>query len=119
MKRLTLDQTWEQCLAMWKWMVEQLDAGSEKSTKLLKQDYMAISGLSMDNGDNCFFCDYHEAAGFEILDGFDSDEPICQKCPGCLIDPSFDCMCEDYHHSHPRLFYAKLKELNKIRLDKK
>ncbi len=124
MKKLTLDQTWEQCLAMWKWVSRQCLGKSvqwcEKEVDDLKDKWLEENGLQNCHiSQDCFFCDYTTPKG---QDGFD-----CFRCPGkkvdssftCLNCPDFECDCGAFFASHPRKFYAKLKELNKIRLAKK
>jgi hypothetical protein len=44
----------------------------------------------------------------------------CFECPAKISKGGFNCHSKDHHYrNHPRKFYAKLKELNKIRLEKK
>jgi hypothetical protein len=117
MKRLTLDQTWEQCLAMWKYVSRQCKGkkrdwcvGNVNSLKVL---WLSKNGIEEDEiTQDCFFCDRTSPNG--------SIDYWCSKCSGRKLDPSFYCMDKDYHFERsPRAFYAKLKELNKIRLAKK
>ena len=104
MKKLSLNDTWEQCLKMWKWISRQW-----LNTKL---DALDLKGLWLEENGygkreieaNCFFCH--------------SCHQDCNKCPGRLIDADFDCVDSDYTYHKPRLFYAKLKQLDKIRLGK-
>lgn len=42
MKRLTLSRIWKMCLAQWKWIIKQLDAGSVKSIFELKEEWIQI-----------------------------------------------------------------------------
>ena len=36
-KKLTLDEAWDKCLAMYKWVVERKKAGSKAQTEMLKK----------------------------------------------------------------------------------
>jgi hypothetical protein len=104
MKRLTVNQTWEQCLAMWKWISRQ-SLHSKRSTESIKRRYLAKHKTGyIFNG--CFFCEY-----------IAKRDKGCNLCPGHKIDKDFHCInCSYNYNDKPRLFYAKLKELNKIRL---
>jgi hypothetical protein len=114
MKRLTINQTWEQCLAMWKWISRQCkgkDKGwCENNVERLKVHWLKVHGIK--DGElnyNCFLCEYDVRR-----------KGLCLSCPAQKIDKSFKCMEYDYsYETRPRLFYAKLKELNKIRLKTK
>ena len=113
MKRLTLDQTWEQCLAMWKWISRQCLGKSWQwcttNVARLKREWLEAHGiLSGEIDHNCFFCEYDLKR-----------RDMCANCPAQRVDDSFRCNKKAYSHERrPRLFYAKLKELNKIRLAK-
>jgi hypothetical protein len=62
---------------------------------------------------DCFFC--HSTAPKRDWSDYD-----CRKCPARKIVRGFSCMSGDFHYqTMPRLFYAELKRLNKIRLAKK
>jgi hypothetical protein len=92
---------------MWKWIVEQLEAGSTRSVDGLKRDWVYANKADWlsDHG-YCHFCAY-------ATDG-------CSDCPGKLVEIGFHCIGTTYAHDvFPRLFYAELKRLNKIRLAKK
>ena len=97
-----LDQTWELTLKMWKWIDEQVDAGSEATVTILKKKWMSDNNFENIRF-NCFFCEY------------DSNSH-CRKCPGKVVDNTFDCSEFEYGYARrPREFYAKLLELDKIR----
>ena len=114
MKRLTIDQTWEQCLGMWKWISRRCKKGKTYSrydnhVDRLKLEWLGLNGVDADEvRDECFLCQY------TVPDG------NCLRCPAVKVDRDFMCSNVAYDYaSKPRLFYAKLKELNKIRLAKK
>ena len=118
MKRLTINETWEQSLKMWKWISRRCKGKSKDwicySLWSLKSQWTKEHGIEEDSLVNdCFFCEYDSLRPTSEINGG------C-FCPARKIDKDFDCMSKYYSYSmHPRLFYAKLKELNKIRLAKK
>jgi len=111
MKLLTVDETWVQCLAMWKWISRQCKGKSlvwcNDNVSDLKIRWLEKHGIrDGEISQNCFFCHKSGARYY-----------ICGKCPARQVDPEFSCMDIGYSFlTHPRKFYAKLKELNKIRL---
>ena len=112
MKRLTLDETWEQCLLQRKYIADNADDFSDEDE--LKEKWLADNGFPKMK-ENCFFCEYNEQ------NNPDEEPNDCEFCPGKLIEAEFHCeLVDEYNHwSCPIAFYAKLKELNKIRLAKK
>jgi len=105
MKKLTLDETWEQSLAMWKWISRQWTRG-RRDVLALKEEWLKKQGYGESEVlRDCFFCQ--------------ACREICSNCPAVLIDSSFDCIGTDYSYHDAPAFYAKLKELNKIRLEAK
>jgi hypothetical protein len=126
MKRLTLDQTWDECLAMWEWISRKCKGKSRewcsRNEYKLKREWLESHGFASETGkeskspaptNDCFFCEYDNKRPDVFI-----DDSCC--CPAKKIDKSFDCMDKEYNYSyHPRQFYAKLKELNAIRLAKK
>ncbi len=114
MKKLTVNETWVLCLAMWKWISRRCKKGKVYSfddthVRDLKYQWMKNNGYEGITED-CFFC-YKAYVGRSYR---------CNNCPGKNIDYSFRCADDDYEWERmPRLFYAKLKELNKIRLERK
>jgi len=115
MKRLTLDETWVLCLKMWKWITQQRKKNNREHARILKRRWAENHGYHIDKLENdCFFCEYAARHNKEkwIRD--------CSFCPAVKIDPQFHCANDDYSwHENPIAFYAKLVELNKIRLKKK
>lgn len=99
---MTLNETWKQCIAMWKWIAEQKGV----NTVLLKIRWLGEHGFEgIECG--CFFCDYADGQA-----GVD-----CEKCPAVMIDPNFSCDKPKYHYRKKRIaFYEKLVALNEKRL---
>ena len=108
---MTLNKTWKECLRTWKWIAEVVKRGSTNCGKncvcVQKEKWLKENGYdSNEIENNCFFCHY-------------SDDSSCGECPGRLVDTSFACLFgKTEHHAHPKAFYRKLVELNKIRLAK-
>lgn len=107
-KKMTLDETWKNCLAMWEWIAEKWAQGYRDIHKL-KGEWLTEHGFGEEDNVrcNCFFC---EAAG----------NPGCDACPARLVDDSFWCQgpeC-DWRDS-PIEFCQRLLQLNEIRLAKK
>ena len=106
-KKLTLDETWKKCLAMWKWIAGQpVKKVAKEGVLAFKAKWMKLNGYG--KGDillHCFCCHYCGE--------------VCPKCPGQKVDSKFDCTDEDYTYHEPVGFYNKIVELNKIRLSKK
>ena len=109
--KLTLSKSWELCVdGQWKWIVKQIRAGA-RDVWGLKRQWLRENGIdSSEVSNHCFFCEY--------TSNFKHDD--CRLCPGCKIDKSFSCMDKKYNfEKKPLKFYAKLRALNKIRLEKK
>lgn len=121
-KYYTVDETWELCLKMWKWISRQCKGKGwrwcKRNVSRLKIEWLLANGFEAGEfSQNCFLCDRTTPRG-EF--GFD-----CSKCPGLKVWPEFDCAdSKDYPIGmffirQPREFYAELKRLNKIRLERK
>jgi len=114
MKKMTLDETWDKCLRMWKWIAkEEKRKGNRILVDALKQSWLLNHGYqTKDIEADCFFCEYcrtHESKN--------SDSTRCVLCPGKKVDKSFHCASIRYHYAHrPIAFYKKICELNRIRL---
>lgn len=116
MKRLTLAQTWKECLRMWKWISEQpmpkydlLDNIENLKEQWLNEHDYILSTMDSD----CFFCNY--ASEHETI----NDNDCCQNCPGRLVSKSFSCIDYRYRYDEqPKKFYKKLVQLNKKRLER-
>lgn len=103
--KLTLERTWTECLRLWKWVKEQIEAGSKKTVWELKEEWMKRNNYSDIAQCNCFFCHYDAR-----------NEMNCDFCPGRLVDKTFDCENKSYAwHDKPIAFYKKLLELNRKR----
>ncbi len=120
MKRLTLDETWVLCLAMWKWIAKEgraaTKAGIVWDVCELKREWVDIHGFEkIKIYHNCFFCEYAHHYSYEDIRG-----EGCNLCPARKIDKEFDCHNDEYYYfCYPIAFYKKLLALNKIRLAKK
>lgn len=111
MKRLSLDETWVECLKMTKWLSENYDAEIDDIDE--RKIYYLACVCHMDGDDfpalQCFFCNY--------TNGYSG----CKKsCPGKLVDPAFSCTLGKGPHyiSDPIGFHENLLRLNAIRLGK-
>lgn len=107
MKRLTIDETWEQCLAMWKWISEKCEGMDIGGTVIdqIKVEYMESNGMKEDEVlCDCFFCDECSQA--------------CDECQFAIYAGEH-CTVENLYSEDPVAFYAELKRLNKIRLERK
>ena len=102
---MTLNETWKNCLAMWKWIAEQIRTGDKRSVDELKRAWVRDHGFE-DVMYYCFFCDY-------VV----SKSANCGACPARLIDPKFGCRRAEYDFfDEPIKFYEKLVALNKERI---
>lgn len=110
-----LDKVWKNCLKMWKWIVQQIDKGSELGVERLKMQWLETHGYK----DKyiiaaCFFCDYSKT-NIPI-----DESDICLNCPGKLVDRRFCCGAVTYdYYKKPKKFYQKLLQLDaKRRMNK-
>ncbi len=102
MKELSLEETWTECLRMWKWIVKRKKAGDPRTVGILKIDWIRKSRHGVIYA-SCFFCQF-------------SSPYSCKECPGKNVSRAFSCCHRDYHYEiHPTKFYKKLVELNKKR----
>lgn len=105
MKKLSLNETWEQCLKMWRWIVRQ---PCPRNVDSLKKKWLEKNEFTNYIDNDCFFCDYGN-----WYKG-------CNSCPGRKIDRGFDCCNDDYDYCYkPAAFLRKITELNEKRLTKK
>ncbi|MAF25285.1 hypothetical protein CL634_06885 [bacterium] len=105
MKKMSLEDTWYNCLKMWKWIAGQIKKDENLDVDVLKEKWLKKYKFSAVHA-NCFFCEYIAKR----------DDVFCRKCPGCKVDKEFDCRSVKYYYFHkPVAFYEKLVELNKIR----
>ena len=114
--RLTLNETWVQCLKMWKWIAKIHEDGD--SVCDLKGHWLFAHGFNRVVYHYCFFCDWSRHHGARSCTGLMSSDHC--NCPAGKIDPEFICNSRGYNYDRkPDEFYHKLVELNKIRLTKK
>lgn len=105
---MTLDETWELCLQMWKWIAEEWKPG--KSVHRLKAEWLERHGHTISlTADDCFFCQYAQA-----------HKGCYKSCPGELIENGWGCTTVEHNYeTRPKEFYVELVRLNTIRLEKK
>ncbi len=115
MKKLTLDQTWSRCLAMWRWIGRQVKAGSSGVGLLsLKQMWLCDNHADEHPMNDCYFCEWARSHSFEPAT---NRKAKCSACPAAAVDPKFYCMSEAYDYlDRPAAFLRKLEELNAKRL---
>ena len=103
MAKLTLDETWKNCLAMYTWIAEVWKKGDSIIT--LKRQWLDKHMPDVWVQNDCFFCDYAQNRG-----------GCGNGCPGKLVDWDFDC-CSDFYNyeDKPKKFCEELVRLNKIR----
>jgi hypothetical protein len=113
-KGLTLDETWDNCLDMWKWIAEVVLGNPEFPDDIaafvadLKEKWIRENFGRKETEAYCFFCDYdtHHENG-------------CGSCPAALMEEDFDCNNALYdYETMPVEFYNKINELNFIRTRK-
>jgi hypothetical protein len=113
---MTLEETWKNCLSMWRWIAKEVRKGNKKYPSDLKTEWLAKHGIEKDEIYNdCFFCEHaatHATRNAAAI--------TCPTCPGSRADKTFDCQHEDYCFSkNPIAFYNKLRALNRKRLKAK
>lgn len=121
-KELTLDQIWEECLKMWKWIVENPEAKKCIWVWAAKDAWLIENGYVPSEVENtCFFCSYSSSID-NCWNDDDEDEGSWLNCPSCpakLVDKTFSCHASEYDYlSKPVEFYQKLLELDEIRRSK-
>lgn len=105
---MTRNETWEQCLKMWRWIVRQ---PCPRNVYDLKREWTRKNGFGDDMIAACFFCEYNAQR---------NGDGNCSQCPGRKVDKNFCCENYDYDYSvKPAAFLRKITKLNKIRLAKK
>ena len=105
-KRMTLDETWKNCLSMWRWIAKMWRLGCSQNVEELKTEWCEAHGFDMIES-GCFFC-HHNGGALENM---------CRKCPARKVDADFFCMDTHYSYNrHPIAFYNKLVSLNRKRL---
>ena len=116
---LTLDQTWDLCLCMWRWVVAQLKAGTDMTVDELKCLWLTGHGFKEKGWPihGCFFCDY----GAEGLVGVDCTGERCRRCPIPFKNKPYQCEKSRGLNwvLRPKLFLAGLESLNRKRMEVK
>jgi hypothetical protein len=121
MKKLTLDETWDRCLKMWRWVVAKWEPNKTIDVVRLKDAWLKEYRPKDKLRCNCYFCEYakqRDKAQRVNEDG------VCNSgwtlCPGRLVSPRFDCQNPKYDWSwYPDAFLRKVEQLNKKRLEQK
>ncbi len=106
-KKMTLNQTWKNCLRMWKWIAKVCDSeeGRRVSIRRLKIRWMDTHMPDVHIEADCFFCKYN---------GDHRKESACDACPGKLVSRRFHCWHNvSYRYDEdPKKFYKKLLHLD-------
>ena len=101
MKKLTLDQTWDLCLQMWKWIVEEWKKDSKdnkdsENVEDLKYAWLDNHGYNAETiAHQCFFCEYTASHVKKRVLGYDR---YCDLCPGRKVDATFDCLRDPVYY---------------------
>lgn len=113
MKKMALNKTWEECLRMWKWIVERTNNRKYRDDTViyLKRKWLIEHGYNPDLIVHyCFFCEA-AIADNRILP--------CDGCPGRKVNSRFQCTNHTYFwKEYPHRFYKKLLELDAKRRSK-
>ncbi len=112
---MTLNETWEECLRMWKWISR--NAWRYPSIQHAKCRWLELNGYDLDKKwlvDECFFCEYATKAAKR-----GKKLGPCKYCPAAKVESGFTCGRTPAWYENPKAFYLKLVELNKIRLGEK
>lgn len=106
---MTLNQTWKNCLQMWKWIDRVWEPGI--GVTALKKQWMRMHLPTISVTFDCFFCDYDEVRG---------EKQRCVICPGRLVSNRFRCEAYTSYHwrDKPKQFYKKLLQLDAKRTQK-
>lgn len=110
--KMILDQTWKNCLRMWKWIAETWKPGMNVCT--LKRQWLKKFWKKEKNPHvECFFCEYNQ---YNLCNIRGVDDPFhsgCQQCPGILVSTRFHCGRTTYYYrDKPKKFYQKLLQLD-------
>lgn len=113
MRKLSLDRAWKLCLEQWKWIIGELDKGSNIDE--LKDEWLQRRSYKYRPACGCFFCQYdYQEEGYSLF---------CDSCPGRLANNKLrKSWCEargSNWYCNPRAFYRKIVALNKKRLEAK
>lgn len=107
-RKISLNQTWKNCLRMWKWIDKVYDPDSWMKCDVedLKKEWLRKHIPDADITANCFFCEYNES--------HPKFDETCSHCPGKLVSRSFHCVDRpSYRYDrNPMKFYPKLLQLD-------
>jgi len=111
-----LDQVWENCLEMWKWIYENVKKEDDiEDIANLKIRWLKDNGHSNYRRNDCFFCQYASKNGgiFVAKTGNDTNHKYCPQCPGTLVSKQFHCEFKKSYvwYAKPKQFYKKLLKL--------
>lgn len=124
--RMTLDDTWKNCLSMWRWIAKEVRKSKGWKYLTEQQQYNKVDDLKakwlLDNGfegieHDCFFCNhaqmYHKLGEYVRGAG-------CRLCPAIKIDSEFDCLGGGVRFDRDPVDFCKwLVSLNRKRLKAK
>lgn len=101
---MELRESIEKCYAMWKWIIEQLEAKvGVVSVDVLKKQWLMENDPNVELDSDCYFCEYDVSQ--------DPDFP-CQSCPLGLGYSG--CTLEGHSWvSQPQAFFALIEKLYK------
>ena len=101
---LSLNQTWQKCIAMWKEMIEKYWKRGMYGEEL-KRIYFRNHPKTKVPESKCYFCDFTQ-----------HHTENCNSCPGKIVDTRFNCLNVSYHYDDsPKAFYRKILQLDKKR----
>lgn len=101
---MTLNQTWKNCLRMWKWIDKTWKPGMNVLN--LKREWLKKWMPDLDLICDCFFCKYQ-------VDEANPGGYKCSSCPGRLVSSRFHCCNITYvYRDKPKKFYQKLLQLD-------
>lgn len=112
---MKLDETWVECIKMWRWVVKRVGK-TEFNASQLKWQYIEehFPGLALDC--DCFFCEYAVRAENKSYKRYGVDKETCNYCPGKKVDKDFSCMNPKYRYSvRPNAFLKELLRLDRLR----
>ena len=109
--KLTLNQTWKECLRMWKWIDGEIKKDNTQCVAALKWAWLGNNGYEPEKVEaTCFFCDWC------VQNGGGCSSALC---PGKQVSKRIGCdNSANGYDTKPRKFYKKLLQLNAKRKSK-
>ena len=115
---LTLEETWQLCIKMWKWIVAEWEKLEERPVEEVeiwvngkKSLWLESNGYGdVDIDSDCFFCEWVKKHTTDKIRNCVSDK----LCPGCMVDKNFSCYKAGWDSDPPR-FLKEIMRLDKIR----